>query len=301
MAEEKTEIKIEDLFVDLTKLDLNDRKLQKGFLSKVLNENTLGKQGGMCVLFGAPTGVGKTTFTLMEIAKSLLLGKKVLYYTTEMDPRDAILQYMRICNKEKVEYREETLKEIVDRLIIIDQPLQYDIFEKLVLTDVDEFYIDYLDSSMVAAKDAADKSTVLNRTIRELREFAKEYNKFIWVCAQAKYLPQDDYSTDSFRESTAMCNAATLALIMHKRRQGKDEDTESQYVLEIVKNRHMAQYASTGTKIYFDTHSEDGKFRYIERGYSCGGERKLYKYYESKGKEWYTELFDGKDVAEQFI
>ena len=291
---------LNDLLVKLDDYKYNPKQPVGGFQSWLLNENTLGKQGDMCVLFGAPTGVGKTTFTVMELNKSLLDGKKVAYYTTEMDPQDifTLIGMMRRTPKDKMD---ELIQSLNGYLYIIDGPLYVKPFEELLQANlVDEIYVDYLDSSMMDADNAAEKSTRLNRAIREFKDYAKQYNKFIWVCAQAKNLPMDQYSSDSFRESTAICNAATLALIMHKKRQGVDDNIDTRYVLDIVKNRHHSAHGSTGTKIYFDIDQKD--LMYIERGYSLDGEIEEYKaYYDKKNKLVKTDMFVGQPRSEEFI
>ena len=129
--------------------------------------------------------------------------------------------------------------------------------------EFDEFYLDYLDTSMIPADNAADKSSIINYSVRQLREFAKVYNKFVWVCAQAKVLVDADYTKDAFCESTAICNAATLGLILHKKRE-YDGGIDATHVLEIVKYRYMSQYATSGTSIFLNMKGEDGSIQYSE-------------------------------------
>lgn len=260
-------------YVDITTIDTSDRPHKNGFQSKILNENTPGKAGGMCVVFGAPTGVGKTTFTLSEVYQSIEDGKKVVYYTTESDPKDIILTLCNIAGYYKVSDRDSFRDSLTDQLIIIDD--KYDINRIKWLFDTfqfDELYLDYLDTSMCKADTASAKSAAINRQVRYLREFAKEYDRFVWVCAQAKYLPEGEYTKDAFYESTTICNAATLAIILHGRRAEVDTFNEDcPYVLEIVKNRYMSEYAPTGTKIYFTTKSKFSTFAYKEHCYVVNG------------------------------
>lgn len=277
--------------VNLDDTSLEDPVRQGGFLFKTLNDNTLGKHPGTIMLLGAPTGHGKTMYALREAIESVRTGnKRVVYYSTEL-PADDIMRRVYnifgITDKEAKKTKREWLK---DKFYIVDAPLQDTYVAWLSRSDVDEIYIDYLDTSMINAKDAADKSNQTNRIVRALIEFGKLYNKFTLVCAQAKYLEIGEYTTNSFRDCTAIANAATIVCLLHKRRPNVDMDINSDYVLDIAKLRDAYVYACSGTKVYFSYKSIGQSMKLVELGYANNGEKKEYGVYMEGGREHFTSL-----------
>ena len=267
--------------VDKNTISLIEKQRVGGFLSDVLNDNTLGKQAGECVLFGAPSGQGKTTYTLMEINHSIQLGKKVFFYVTESDLSDILIELCKINNIDDDEdKRKEFINSISDNLI-----LYYDQYDPSVVRTImedmnfDEFYIDYLDSSIVSAQTAAEKSTILNNCVRFMIECGKEFHKFVWINVQAKLSLYQEYSMDSYRESTALGNAATICLINHRNRSANKDDNghsldsemQSDSVIDIIKLRHSCVYAGVGTKIFYNF-KYNNKYQYTEIGHSQDGE-----------------------------